>query len=406
MRRWGALAILGLAACAADELVLPDASTPRDASTPSDASTPGDASTPSDAGPRADAAVRPATWLRNVDVTVVYPLPTSAGQDAWMAASSPALDGDLLPLAELPDLDVRAPLPTDAARLASLRVVALRFDPCGRQLATPTATCHAELRLVFQSLLPDGAARDGAVHAFYQLDDAQREAVLAGLRALRAEREADPPVPLGVHPRLLAEGPGGDLGRRLQALVLAHTGNPNLVRITRMRRTAEHPSWEMTIWDRPGGHWTAATIPTTTTTVQHLRTIAGGRWDADVTPALTHADDPTRLFDVPPAQAPAAFGATVRVLDPRTHSSESVDCASCHLAPDIAIFARETMSLRVEDDPAHFVSSYPLDHAEKDVGEAIGFENLHMSSYLGRSLGLAARTVNETARVLEQVNGD
>ena len=40
---------------------------------------------------------------------------------------------------------------------------------------------------------------------------------------------------------------------------------------------------------------------------------------------------------------------------------------------------------------------------QKDLGQAIGFENLHMTSYSGRLLSLSARTVNETAAVLEVI---
>ncbi len=349
-----------------------------------------------DAGP-------PLTQLRNVDVTIVYPLPTGADHSAWISATN------LLPASVfddgVPQLDDRAPLATDAERLASLRAVAVRVDPCRRQIVPADMPCRAELRIVFQSLLPDGAARDGAFHAFYVLADDVEDAILAALRALRAERESEPPVPLGVHPRLLAEGVDGPFGQRIAALIATHASPFNLVRVTHFARIGDAPpTWDFGIRDRVGGRWSASVVPTTTVTTQRMRTISGGRWDADVTPPLTHEDDPTRLFRVGQAERAAAFNVTVRLLNPRDHSSETVDCASCHLAPDIAIFARETMSLAVGDDPSHFTSTYPLDHDEKDVGEAIGFANVHMSSYSGRVLSLSARAVNETATVLEQVN--
>jgi hypothetical protein len=406
---WALLAFLG-AACATDAPVAPggrDASASRDAAPREDGSSAHD-----DAASGPDASMGVTTRLRNVDVTIIYPLPTSAAQDAWMSAQSAGLGGELLPLAafdgQVPQLDERAPLPTDHDRWASLRVVAVRFDPCPGQLVPPPAgvRCEANLRLVFQSLMPDGSARDGAFHAFYTLNAGQQEAVLAELRAIRAVREADPPVPLGVHPRLLSEGMDGALARRIAALVRGQAGASNLVRITSFRRLDGFAVvWDFAIRERVGGRWSASTIATTTTTLQRLRTIAGGRWDADVIPELTHADDPTRLFAVPVEEQRQAFTATVRLLNPRVHSSESVECASCHLAPDIAIFARETMSLSVDDEAARFITPYPLEHSEKDVGEAIGFEHVHMISYLGRTLSLATRTVNETAAVLEQLNG-
>jgi len=363
-----------------------------------------------DAG--SDAGVTSSTTaLRNVDVTIIYPLPSPATIDDLIAATDIGRGGALLAPAafdgaRVPQLDSRSTLPTDEARLASLRVVAMRFDPCPGQIVPAPAPCQADLRLVFQSIHADGSARDGALHAFYTLTDGDRDRVLGELRALREEKRADPPVPLDVHPRLLAEGLRGAFASRLETMILTYAGASNLVRITQFRRTAEFPpTWDFALRERtPGGPWHDAIIPTTGTNSEVLLTISGGRWDADIRPAVSHADDPTDLFSVPSAERPAALSHVARLLNPRIHSSESVDCASCHVAPDIAIFIRQTGSLEVNDDPQSFRTTYSLDAVAKDPGDAIGFENIHMISYLGRTLSLASRTVHETAAVLEVVN--
>jgi hypothetical protein len=353
--------------------------------------------------------------LRNVDVTIIYPLPAAAELDALMKAGDVGLGGALLTAVafdggRVPEVDARDPLGDDAARLAALRVVAIRVDPCPGTVVPPPegATCAPELRLVFQSLKVSGAeisARDGAVHAFYALGPTAFDALARGLRAIRTEQAGDPPVPLDVHPLLRAQGPGGAYGQRLRALVLAHAGTGNLVRVTHFRRDAVSvPSWQFALRELGAGTWQDRTIPTTAVSQQGVVTISGGAWTATVTPAVTVSDDPTRALDTTSPERQTAFSALVRVLNPRAHSNQSIDCASCHIAPDIAIFLRSTASLKVEDDPQRFQSSYPLDAVLKDTGEAIGFQNLHMVSYAGRTLSLSARTVNETAAVLELIN--
>jgi hypothetical protein len=115
------------------------------------------------------------TALRNVDVTVIYPLPLADELESLLAPTDPGNDGQLLPQAifaagGVPELDERAPLADDAARLAALRVVAVRFDPCPGELAPPPpgTVCQPDIRLIYQSLTPGPSgmlARDGALHA-------------------------------------------------------------------------------------------------------------------------------------------------------------------------------------------------------------------------------------------------
>lgn len=360
--------------------------------------------------------------LRNVDVTILYPLPAAGELDVLLRPGDPGLGGALLTAGvfdqgQVPELDARDPLPDDAARLTALRVVAIRFDPCPATVVPPPAgtTCAPELRLVFQSLTVNGAetsARDGAIHTFHAMSRTDFEAAVRALRDIRAERASDPAVPLDVHPLLREQGPDGAYARRIRTLVLAHAGVSNLVRVTHFRRLGEPSSsapsvaaWRFAIREIAAGAWQDRIIPTTAVPQQELVTIVGGVWDASMTPAVTTPDDPTRVLHVSGDQRVQAFSALVRVLNPRAHSSQSIDCASCHAAPDIAIFVSQTGSLRVEDDPQHFHSSYSLDAVPKDSSEAIGFQNIHMLSYSNRTLSLTSRTVNETAGVLEMLNG-
>ena len=356
--------------------------------------------------------------LRSVDITVVYPLPPAATLPALMSPDGMGRDGPLLPHAvfdggTMPELDERSPLPSDAERWASLRVVAVRFDPCpGVTLPPPSAmTCAPDLRLVFQSLRPQGdktTARDGAVHAFYALSRAEFVDVLHALRALRAQEAAGPQAKLDVHPRLTKEGVDGDYAQKLKAIVLAHAGAGSIVRVTSFRRTDTHSfgqKWAFRIREKKQGVWGDSLVATTGTNEQSLVAIVGGRWDAQITPALTHPDDVTRVFKVStPDDQRNAFRATAHALSPRIHTSESLDCATCHIAPDVAGFVQSTLGLNLAMYPEHFTSSYPLDSAALSESDAIAFENIHMLSYLDTTLSVTPRVANETAALLELLN--
>lgn len=356
-----------------------------------------------------NAASGDAKRLRNVDVTIIYPLPVPGDLDVLIQPTDEGTGGPLLPATvfvdgHIPELDELAPLADDAGRLGALRVVAIRFDPC-----SGAAPCRPGMRLVFQSLRNDGGfivARDGAVHAFYELTTPAFQAAVDELRILRAEDAAAPAVKLDIHPRLRAEGPTGAFAQRIKALVMSHAGAANLVRVTHFRHHVQGPAmWSFAMRERRAGSWQDSIVPTTAVTEQSLNTISGGRWDADIVPAVAHVDDVTRLFEVAtPQEESTAFHATVRVLNPRVHTSETIDCATCHIAPIVATFARSTRGLDVESYSDRFRSTYPLDAASQSEDEATGFQNVHMLSYLGTSLSVSARTANETALVLELLN--
>jgi hypothetical protein len=332
-----------------------------------------------------------------------------------MAPTRPARGGSLLDARVFggtpPVLDESAPPNDPSAAFPNLRVVAIRIDPCAGVTLPPQepAACVPNIRLVFQQLLVVGTetrAADGALHAFFRPRADAFATFVSELRALRRADVASPPdVPLGVHPQLRREGVRGAYAQALERLVLRTVGPEDLVRVTDFRRLAplKPPMWTFHVRERDAGQWRDASIPTLNATTQRLLTISGGRWDADATPKTAHPDEPTELFKVSePREVEAALGRTARVLNPRVHSSESIDCASCHIAPDIAIFAEQTSKLRLASLPDYFAANLPA--VAKDPSEAVAFENLHMVSYLGTSLSLASRTVNETAMVLQQLN--
>lgn len=356
------------------------------------------------------------TRLRNVDVSVVYPLPSPRELNAMLrpedlGKGGPLLDASVFEGGTVPVIDDAATL-APGERLKALRVVALRFDPCpGTLLPAKTPDdCRPDVRLVFQQLTASGtavAAADGAIHAFYQLSNADFQRVLDGLRATRAASLDAPEVPLGVHPTLAREGVSGAFAMQMKSLISSVAGLGTLVRVTHFEHlvTGAGQRWRFAIREKKNGVWSSSSIATTSVMTQGLVTIVGGRWDADIEPVLTHPDDVTRVFKVSEAQEAEAFRATARVLNPRIHSSESLDCASCHIAPDVAVFGESVRGLSLDAYTEKFRSSYSLGSTTKSRDEAIAFDNIHLFSYLGRGLNVSARTANETAAILEMING-
>lgn len=356
--------------------------------------------------------------LRNVDVTIVYPLPNAGHAADLLAPKDDAGTGPFLAptmFADgVPELDAVSPLPA-SERWSSLRVVAVRFDPCFGVLYPPApgVTCEPDIRVVYQSIVDDGerlVARDGAIHVFYCLSTAEFADALTELRAARAERSNEPEGALGVNPSLVSEGPRGPYARRIEGLLERYATEKNAVRVTHFVRTASKgdvmATWSFAIRERTDTGFADVVIPSTRVDRQTLTTIVGGRWDADITPAVPLHDDVTRLFKVGSrAEEKEAFRATVRALSPRLHTSESIDCATCHITQSVAVFAGATRGLDVGAHEERFQSRYPVDSVMMSDDDAIGFKNVHMLSYLGRVLNVSPRVANETAAVLEVLDG-
>ncbi|WP_394835761.1 hypothetical protein LVJ94_02380 [Pendulispora rubella] len=91
-----------------------------------------------------------------------------------------------------------------------------------------------------------------------------------------------------------------------------------------------------------------------------------------------------------PTEERENFRPVVRALNPRIHSSETMDSAGCHIAPDVAVFLGERMPLTSFEE--RFQSRYSLEAAHKSQDEAVAFEHMHMLSYSGASLSIGLPT--------------
>jgi hypothetical protein len=335
------------------------------------------------------------------DVSVLFPLP-AAGKDLLWPASAAAKGGALLPaevFAKVGQSLVRE-LPDDQ-EYAALRVVGLRVDPCFK--TSLTAACQPQVRAIFQTLGTTGT-NDGAIHALYNLDDADFAAVVAGLHrlvALAPENRAD--APLGVSPALKKQGLDGAYGKALRELILAHAGAGNLARMTFISRTdSKEGTWNL------GGFHVQARAATgfpapgpikivgSTKTVQNISNASfGAMFTYDMTPEFADAAGRSGAssFNFPTMSA-ADRGKVLTWArtqqNPTLIVPDTADCGSCHLAGHVRA--------GLEAADAKLIT---LDGAPRILGgsEKIS-DNLRTFGYFDRDPQVTARAANETAAVV------
>jgi hypothetical protein len=360
------------------------------------------------------------------DVSILLPLArTSAEFDRLLAPSTAGRGGPLVPR-PLYDDAMGADTPADDAtdtpmRYASLRLVSVRFDPCFANIGpiVDPASCHDQMRVVFQPYdfaSGDGPA-DGALHVFYSLTRAE---VLEALDAIAALREASSGTanlgPLAVHPIAAKEGLTGPFVSGVSALLTKYAGTANLVRFTGFREDAPNvvAEWGFHGFDVAGGVATPIAIPKLKGPQASLVTFSVAV-ASDFMPESSASDNMQLLGDDVRARAAdmamqqAAFDAALRIENPSFHSPNTIDCASCHLSgPAVQVGAN--VGLTTAGNPnvfalaSAFVSSADMAQTTPPDTPPVTI-NVHMFSYLDTTPSIAMRTINETAAIVDYLDG-
>lgn len=391
------VAALGGSGCQSEE---PSASV--DAGAVNDAQ-PADAG-PADVGP-ADVGPPPPRLGLN-DVSVLYPLPLELDTPGYLVARDMGARGELLPQAVFNAIPTFPVVPADGLLYTRLRVLAIRFDPCGG----PRTDCHPEIRVVMQPVNAGGVARDSALHLFYRLNASEMTAVVAGLRAAHALAPEAEGSPLDVHPSLVAQGVEGPYGAALRALVLQHVGAENLVRMTFFLRAP--PVQE--VWFFGGlergddGRYTAMEIVGVGRGNQRvIHTPTDDTYHYDLTPVASSPEDGRALFSSMAAGAAtdearrAAVGSFLRVENPRRYTVDELPCAGCHVATYVRAETQRRFDIgEAGFDADRFTASFDL---SLRGGAATTPSSLRAFGWFGSDPMIAQRTVNESALALEEI---
>jgi hypothetical protein len=363
-----------------------------------------------------------AQWGMN-DVTIIYPLPDHPAEASGLISpQEPGLGGSWLPqklYAKLPAINQGE---AKNYTYRNLRVVAIRLDPCFRN----EGACLPQVRLVWQpiststygSTAPSGQleAKDASVHSFYTLEPAAFQALMKDYERLRKLIAWDLSTePLRVHPVIAEQGLDGPFAQGLKGLLDKYVGAKTLWRVTAMKTFVGSDQWAFLGFNVSDGATQDIPIPRTRgATQQGFRTaqvtqsdFSGGmvspapQGSDNLLPILQNsrflrADDPVFL---------TTLGKSVENIEnPKVHTSETMDCVSCHAAQAAGSVLFERIA-GLSDLPVvmkeRFKSVLPL----QNLG--LRQDNTHLLRTLGyvdRDLVLSRRVINETANVAERLN--
>jgi hypothetical protein len=271
--------------------------------------------------------------------------------------------------------------------------------------------CDNQLRLVVQEASVGGAF-DSALHLFYSIS---RDEVLELTAAIGGLRQALAPGEhlgkLQPHPLMVRQGLAGAMSSGVKQAILAHAGEQNLMRITRMS-AQQGPFWSFSGFDVKDGELQAMMIPSlpeAEAAQQTFRHGFGSISDAELAPASGSDDDIALLLNAEKATAlsegerNAALSKLLRIENPTRHSPNTVDCASCHITTPITHVVLEDLGWSTADAEDAFVADPEL-FAADDL--AVTFEseepltNVHAFSYGPSGVGINQRVVNESAAVV------
>lgn len=364
-----------------------------------------------------------AGWSMN-DATVIYPLPqTETGMDQMLAPQETGKGGPLLPHKYWQRLPALNQGESTARTYRSLRVVAVRFDPCFKA----EGACHAQVRFVWQPIGPAvyGSsslggleAKDAAVHSFHTLTPTAFRQMMAEYDLL-SRRVADlrDDQPLQVHPSLRQQGLDGRFAQDLKRLLLKYCGESNLWRITAMGTLVGADKWEFLGFNIVDGQPVDIVIPRTgkATRQSYFVSLLSERdyTNGKLSPAPMGEDNLNRMLRdsrtlvINDAATLRSLGeSVVRIENPDIHSAESMDCVSCHTSQVAGTLLFDKQP-RLAQDPQIISQAYrnapqlrdlPTNPTRPRVLRALG--------YFEKFPVLSRRAVNETAEVVERLNSN
>jgi hypothetical protein len=334
------------------------------------------------------------------DVTMLLPRP-APGASAVLATLAGRAGG--VPLVPPSVFTALVTAPGDAIddTFDDFQIIGARFDLCDRVDPGPCpAGVDGRLRLVFQPV----SEVDIGLHAFYRIPAAEMPCVIGRLRALAALAD-DATEPLGQSPGAL--GPNGSTYlAELTSLVLGYARYDNVDRFTMFTFATEPTNrWNFRGVQAAGGGFVPISIPGVDAGAQTITIVGNAFAEYAVTPL---ADSPAGFANgselesfgaAGPAGQQQALGALAQVLNPLATGISTLQCASCHLATQVAQVESSDLGVAEGSIPGWYTSTFPL-----TATLGTGF-NFHMLGYDPVTQGpvVSQRVANETAQVLTEI---
>lgn len=353
-------------------------------------------------------------WDLN-DVSIIYPLPEGDEDDRAMIRPS---DGDklgsLLPY-ELANAFTNI-APDSAERYSTLRLVAIRVDPCPR---SEMPNCRPEIRLVWQSILA-GSEGSGmfrtssylAYHTFYSLSLEEFKSFASSLSdCLARYSPSTEGKALNIHPAFLRDRVQGLFGSNLKKLLLSTIGESKLWRIAVNGRVALNaPAYALK--ELVDKKWVEKIIPGTADTVQSFKVIGtdpvAPAYELTPVPSGLQPETLSVILDggkfFSTATAKEAIIAATELgsnQNPRMkRNSDNINCLACHIGPN-----RERMIRLAFPQFGLYNAPYRYKNESYDLSDSgpLGWGRFAMG-FVSGILTTHTRTIAESAETADIMN--
>lgn len=360
-------------------------------------------------------------WTPN-DLSILLPLPKDLERDPMLKAGDLGAHGELVPFSNYASLPILAPVfRKKESEFASLRAVGFRIDPC---FPTKPGMCTRQVRIVWQPLLNDPLKNeivtvDAGVHTFYDLTETEFQSMLKALSKLKKAQGLTTEGPLWIHPAFLKQGLSGPFAREFHQILLARIGLKNLSRMTFMLVRGDSILWAFGGVNFDKGVPTTIHIPRLEQPVfTPMQTFVNRSFSTDdfqksqVSPAPSGKDtfnllmrDSGKIRPIEDREEIVESVASIyRIENPDYHSSETLDCVSCHVAHAARGYAVGKWGMLGFPQTVHDLA-YKSKFDLRAVSPQMWFTtNLHAFSYFQEEPSISQRVINEAAAVAASVN--
>lgn len=289
--------------------------------------------------------------------------------------------------------------------LSRLRLVGVRFDLCDRSKPMPCdANADGVFRLVHQPVFNDGSTEDIAFHSFFPVPRSEVPRVVDTLRALARLQDVPTNGRLAVN-QAIETNP--EFTQTLVELLRTYASTSRLFRLTLFGQLTNRPvvMWVFRGINKQGPSFVRIDIPD----LQEIDQVALAASSVEFS-LRPLADNPTGFVRAmslssynlaPPSLQKESLEAMVATENPLLHTSDTVQCASCHVVTTLIADRTSTAGVPVTSLTNRYTSSsFDL----TPLGDpAVRFRTLRGLGYFGRSPLVAQRTINETANVIGEI---
>lgn len=345
-------------------------------------------------------------WMPH-DISVLFPRPKLPLSAEALTMNTVGRFGVLIPSAVSSKLPLMEPMLDKRTQRERFEVVGIRIEP-------------PEIRLVWGvygnfavGSKPRILALDTALHSFYRMED--EKAFMAELKkiSLLTRSDVGPQLVLSVHPTLEREGPTGEYGQALRSLILNSIGEKNLFKFTFMSMAVSNLTWEFGGFLVKNSKATPLSIPKINTERPQLflnDSFPATDFKGGISPAPKDQNAFNRLVsDSLKAQASEpknlreAHGTALRIENPLLENSDTIDCASCHLAQHVRLWTQGVdVNLQAVNENRYVSAAFNLQN--KSPARA-NTTNVHAFGWFADTPSVNQRVINESAQICLELNG-